>query len=110
MAATRRPNMPKKTVIHRVAQRTRNTQAYTAKVIDMFLTEVMRELAKGSRLEFRGLGTFEVVTRGSKLARNPKTGEEMIVPEHRTVRFRAGKLMQACLNGHDAHPATRTVT
>ena len=54
MTTNARPNMPKKTVIHRVAQRTANTQAYTAKVIDMFLTEMMQELAKADTSKLHG--------------------------------------------------------
>ena len=87
-------NVRKKAIINKVAELTDNTQEYTRKVIEQFLSEIMHELAKGNRLEFRGFGVFEVVTRRQKRARNPKTKEEVIVPPHKVVRFKMGKEMR----------------
>jgi len=86
-------NVQKRIVVDAVADKTGNTRKYTAKVINEFLSEVSTELTKGNRLEFRGFGVFEVVTRKKKRARNPKTGEEVIVPPQKAVKFKMGKGM-----------------
>ena len=92
------PNVRKKTVVGNVAKSTGNTQEYTGRVIDSFLSQIIKELAKGRRLEFRDFGIFEPVTRKEKRARNPKTKEEVIVPPRRAVRFRMGKAMRESMN------------
>ena len=90
-------NIRKKSLINQVAQATNNTQEYTREVIERFLAEMIGELAKGNRLEFRGFGVFEVVMRKQKRARNPKTRQEVLVPPHKVVRFRMGKEMKNIL-------------
>ena len=91
-------NVRKKTIINKIADATDNTQEFTRTVVERFLSEIVDELGKGNRLEFRGFGVFEVVTRKQKLARNPKTSEEVIVPPHKVVRFKMGKEMRKSLS------------
>lgn len=90
-------NVHKRVIVNAVAGQTENTRKYTSKVINKFLSEVKKELSRGNRLEFRGFGVFEVVTRKEKKARNPKTGDEVIVPPQKTVKFKMGKGMNDIL-------------
>lgn len=61
-------------------------------IIDLFFGEVKNALVEDKVVEFRGFGTFEVRTRkGRQHARNPKTGEKVIVQDHGVVVFRPGK-------------------
>lgn len=48
-------------------------------------------LAKGEEVNFIGWGKFSVEERGERKGRNPQTGEEMIIPARKTVKFKAGK-------------------
>jgi nucleoid DNA-binding protein len=64
------------------------------KVIQQFLDEVVNELGKGNRLEFRDFGVFETKLRKARKAQNPKTLEPVEVPEKRTVKFKVGRLMK----------------
>ena len=53
----------------------------------------------GSRYELRGLGSFFSKTFKSKVGRNPKTGEVLVLPPGRkTIRFRASKILLKRLN------------
>ena len=65
------------------------------------LDEIIAELAKGNRLEFRGFGVFELREHAPRMAQNPKTLERIHVPAKRTVRFKAGRLMKQKLNRQD---------
>ena len=80
-----------------VADLTNNTRKYASEVVEQFLDEITGELSNGNRLEFRGFGVFEVVTRKKKRARNPKTREEVIVPPQKAVKFKMGKEMREVL-------------
>ena len=48
-------------------------------------------LARGDRIEIRGIGTFSVKTRDAREGRNPKTGEKASVPRRNTLHFTPGK-------------------
>ena len=44
-------------------------------------------LYQGNRIEIRGFGTFCLHTHQSRIARNPKTGEEYIISKRNKIRF-----------------------
>ena len=76
----------KKELIDRIADGTGHRRVQVKKVIQQFLDEVVNELGKGNRLEFRDFGVFETKLR--------KTLEPVEVPEKRTVKFKVGRLMK----------------
>ena len=87
----------KKELIDRIAERTATKRVQVKKVVQQFLDEVVAELGKGNRLEFRDFGVFETKVRKARRAQNPKTLEPVEVPEKRTVKFKIGRLMKARL-------------
>ncbi len=84
----------KKQLVERVAERSKVSRTHTKKVIQEFLDQVISELKKGNRLEFRDFGVFEVKERAARVAQNPKTLERVPVPAKRTVKFKVGRLMR----------------
>jgi integration host factor subunit beta len=64
------------------------------RVVQQFLDEIVNELGRGNRLEFRDFGVFETKLRKARKAQNPKTLEPVAVPEKRTVKFKVGRLMK----------------
>ena len=68
MARNGTRNVRKKEIIAAVAAKAGITAAYTTQVVERFMSEIIAELARGNRLEFRGFGNFRVVTRKKKLA------------------------------------------
>ena len=94
----------KKELVDRIAEVTRGRHVQVKKVVQGFLDEIVEELAKGNRLEFRDFGVFEVRHRAARVAQNPKTLERVQVPAKRTVRFKAGRLMKQKLQDAPAAP------
>ncbi len=88
MMATR----TKKELVDRIADLTGNKRIVVKKVIQTLLDQIIDELAKGNRLEFRDFGVFETRTRNARVAQNPKTLEKVRVPARRHVKFKAGRL------------------
>jgi integration host factor subunit beta len=84
----------KKELIDRIAETTNNRRVLVKKVVQQFLDEIVGELAKGNRLEFRDFGVFESKLRKARKAQNPKTLQPVAVPEKRTVKFKVGRLMK----------------
>jgi integration host factor subunit beta len=84
----------KKELIDRIADGSNAKRVQVKKIIQKFLDEVVNELGKGNRLEFRDFGVFETKLRKARKAQNPKTLEPVVVPEKRTVKFKVGRLMK----------------
>ena len=57
------------------------------KMTELFWETLMDYLAEGRKVNFYGIGHFELKTVKEREARNPKTGETCIVPEHQKVKF-----------------------
>jgi integration host factor subunit beta len=91
----------KKELIDRIANNTNSRQVVVKPVIQSFLDEIIAELAKGNRLEFRDFCVFETRTRQARRAQNPKTLEQVQVPAKRTVKFKMGRLMKQRVSGRD---------
>jgi integration host factor subunit beta len=84
----------KKELIDRIADNTGGRRVQVKRIVQQFLDEVVNELGKGNRLEFRDFGVFETKLRKARKAQNPKTLEPVEVPEKRTVKFKVGRLMK----------------
>jgi nucleoid DNA-binding protein len=61
------------------------------RIIDLFLDEIKKGMLDDRVIELRGLGTFEVRLRKGRKARNPKTGDAVIVEDHGIAHFRPGR-------------------
>ena len=83
----------KKELIDRIADKTGNKRVVVKRIIQSFLDEIIGELANSNRLEFRDFGVFEPRKKAPRLARNPRTGEKIQVPQKVTVKFKAGRMM-----------------
>lgn len=84
----------KKELIDRISEQTKQRRVQVKRVVQQFLDEIVNELGKGNRLEFRDFGVFETKLRKARRAQNPKTLEPVEVPEKRTVKFKVGRLMK----------------
>ena len=84
----------KKELVDRIADLTGNKRVVVKKVIQAFLDQVIEELGKGNRLEFRDFGVFETKQRAARMGQNPKTLEKVIVPAKCFVRFKVGRGMK----------------
>jgi nucleoid DNA-binding protein len=84
----------KKELIDRIADSAGHRRVQVKRVIQQFLDEIVAELGKGNRLEFRDFGVFETKLRKARKAQNPKTLMPVAVPEKRTVKFKVGRLMK----------------
>ena len=88
------PTITKKELIDRIAEQTQAKRVVVKRVVQSFLDEVVNELSRSNRMEFRDFGVFEIRTRTARIAQNPKTLERVQVPTKRTVKFKMGRLMK----------------
>jgi integration host factor subunit beta len=84
----------KKDLVERIATKTGVSRPQVKDVCQEFLDQIIIELRRGNRLEFRDFGVFEVKERSARTAQNPKTMQKVEVPAKRAVKFKVGRLMR----------------
>ncbi|MSR77325.1 MAG: integration host factor subunit beta [Candidatus Omnitrophica bacterium] len=86
--------MTKKDIVIKVSNDTNLTQIDVKKIVQRTLDVVLESLERGETVELRNFGVFKVKTRRGRLGRNPRTGEEVSVPEKKVVVFKAGLILK----------------
>ena len=91
--------MTKSELIERIASKNPHlTIKDVENIVSVIFESITEALTKGDRVEFRGFGAFSVRTRTPRLAKNPRTGEQVKVEERRIPHFRTGKQLFESLN------------
>ncbi len=78
-------------LIETLKNRSSLTQKEAIGLIDLFFSEIAKALAKGDRVEIRGLWAFHLKRYHSYTGRNPKTGELVHVASKKLPFFKCGK-------------------
>ena len=74
------------------------TKAEATAVVGLFFNEMANTLAKGDRVEIRGLCSFYVKKYKAYAGRNPKTGEPTRVKPKKLPFFKCGKELKDRVN------------
>ncbi|MBR6072524.1 MAG: HU family DNA-binding protein [Acholeplasmatales bacterium] len=90
--------MKKSELVAQLADANDLSRRQAEKIIDDFLELIADELSRGEKVVLSGFGTFEVRTRVARSGRNPRTGEEINVPEQKTPAFKVGKILKDAVN------------
>ena len=67
------------------------TKSEAAAVFNLFFNKIANALAKGDRVEIRGLCSFYVKKYKAYAGRNPRTGEKVQVAAKKLPFFKCGK-------------------
>ena len=68
------------------------------RIVSTVFEEISAALSRGDRVELRGFGAFSVRPRGERVGRNPRTGDEVAVPNKVVPSFKTGKELRERLN------------
>jgi integration host factor subunit beta len=71
------------------------------RIVGTVFEHISAALARGDRVELRGFGAFSVRSRGERVGRNPRTGDEVAVPNKIVPYFKTGKELRERLNTHE---------
>lgn len=79
--------MTKLEIARELAERKDMPLADAIKAVDG-VSDIMKDAFKNGRnVYLRGLGSFVIKERKEKTGRNPRTGEVIIIPAHKEVKF-----------------------
>ena len=88
-------HMTKKEIVKSISEELGLTQLKTKEIVQRTFDAIIDTLATDGRIELRNFGVFEVKKRAARVARNPRTGDQVEVPEKFVVTFKPGKEMEA---------------
>ena len=94
-SATGSEFMTKKDIVRTISEEVGLTQQQTKLIVQKTFDAIVESLVRERRIELRNFGVFEVKPRAARKARNPRTGEEVVVPRKHVVTFKPGKTMEA---------------
>ena len=86
--------MTKKEIVRTISEEIGLTQLKTKEIVQKTFNAIVEALVEERRIELRNFGVFEVKRRAPRKARNPRTGEDVYVPEKYVVTFKPGKEME----------------
>jgi len=87
--------MTKADLVEGISAKTGVSKNHTALIVDDLLRNISKALSEGHHLEIRGFGTFKVRERRARRARNPRSGEEVLVPAKLVPVFKPSKELKA---------------
>lgn len=90
--------MQKSELIQGVAYHTRLPQRVCGYVIDTFLDEVKQTLINGEEVKLKQFGNFAINTRGKRSGLDLQSGEVVIYPARRVVKFNSCQELKDKLN------------
>ncbi len=83
--------MTKVDLIDQVAEKSELSKKEVEKLLETIITSIQTALKNGEKVSLTGLGTFVVKDKKARMARNPKTGEQVQVPAKKSPKFKPGK-------------------
>ena len=70
-------------------------------IVNTVFASIVEALETDEKIELRGFGSFRVRRRRSRQGRNPKTGDQVSVPEKRIPYFKPGKELKELINENE---------
>ena len=86
--------MTKKEIVKAISQDVGLPKSKTREIVQKTFDAIIDALVNEGRIELRNFGIFEVKKRAARPGRNPRTGDEILVPERFVVNFKPGKVME----------------
>ena len=87
--------MTKKDIVRTIAEQIELPQLRTKELVQKTFDALIDALVKEGRIELRNFGVFQIKKRDARIARNPRTGEDVSVAAKSVVTFKPGKEMAA---------------
>ncbi len=102
-------SMTKRDLVVRISEETKLVQQDVLNVVQKTLDYIGEAVAKGTKVELRNFGVFEVKIRKARVGRNPNApAADVRIPPRAVVKFKPGKEMREAvlrLTPEDGSPA-----
>ncbi|MCI0533217.1 HU family DNA-binding protein [bacterium] len=86
--------MNKQALVDIIHEKMGGTRAAADEVMETVISSIIKTLKSGDEVSIAGLGTFIVKNRAARMARNPRTGEQVQVAASRVPKFKPAKALK----------------
>ena len=93
--------MTKKEIVRSVSEKLGITQLKAKDIVQNVIDDIIETLIVDGRVELRNFGVFDVRKRAARKARNPRTGDAVLVGEKHVVVFKAGKALEQAIQDRE---------
>ena len=77
---------------------TKTTKKDAGVMVDTIVDIIAKTLVSGEKVSLSGFGTLDILERSERQGRNPKTGESMVIPASKTVKFKPAPSLKDAVN------------
>jgi len=91
--------MQRKDIAVKIAKECGITDVLAKRIVNDVFKAIIDALITDGRLELRNFGVFSVKERKPRKARNPKTGQEVMLPLRKVIVFKPGFHVKKTLAG-----------
>ena len=67
-------------------------------LVELVLSAISDSLATGEQVKLSSFGSFGIRSKGQRIGRNPKTGQEVPITPRRVLVFRPSNIMKGKIN------------
>jgi integration host factor subunit alpha len=82
-----------------VYQKVGLSRTESAQLVELVLKEITDCLSDGETVKLSSFGSFIVRSKGERIGRNPKTGQEVPIAPRRVMVFKPSNILKAKING-----------
>ena len=93
-----RINLTKKDLVNTVYMQIGFSKQISENLIEEFFSLIVLNLKKRKSVKISKFGTFSIRSKKSRIGRNPKTKEEVMIGERKVISFKASKNVLKYLN------------
>lgn len=86
--------MNKSNIVKKLATELEIPQTLAKDIVVSILVELLLALAREKKVTLTGFGCFTMKRLPQRIRRNPRTGQNILVPEYVTVRFKPSRKMK----------------
>lgn len=90
--------MNKSELVSAIADKSGLSKVDSKKALDAAIEAVAEALKANDKIALVGFGTFSVNERAERKGVNPRTGESVVIPAKKQVKFKAGADLDGAVN------------
>lgn len=102
--------MTKADLVEEVVRVSNVSKKHAEIIVNTVFSSIINALQREDKIELRGFGSFRVRRRRSRQGRNPKTGDQVEVPEKRIPYFKPGKELKDLINEDESPQSAAAAT
>tara|TARA_B100001741_G_C16291591_1_gene477006 strand:+ start:87 stop:377 length:291 start_codon:yes stop_codon:yes gene_type:complete len=95
----KRPSITKNELLKELNNNLGTPKTFSDKILDLILETITEGLNDNNIVKISGFGTFKVLNKGTRMGRNPKTGEKYLIKAKKTVAFYPSEKVKKIING-----------